>query len=64
MIRDVLVSNPQSAKSNEIVDMLDERIDPMPDYMMNEIMQGEDVLGAKELIEKNIAVHSTKKNRA
>jgi len=64
MIRDVLVSNPQSAKSNEIVDMLYERIDPMPDYMMNEIMQGEDVLGAKELIEKNIAVHSTKKNRA
>jgi hypothetical protein len=64
MIRDVLVSNPQSAKSSEIVDMLDERIDPMPDYMLNEIMQGEDVLGAKELIEKNIAVHSTKKNRA
>jgi hypothetical protein len=64
MIRDVLVSNPQSAKSDEIVDMLDERIDPMPDYMINEIMQGENILGAKELIEKNIAFHNTLKNKA
>jgi len=55
MIRDVLVANPHSAKSDEIVGMLEERAVPMPDYMIEQILAGEDTVSAKEVIEANKA---------
>jgi hypothetical protein len=51
MIRDVLVANPQSAKSEEIINMLENRINPMPDYLMEQILAGEDTVSAKEILE-------------
>jgi hypothetical protein len=59
IIRDVLTANPQSAKSVEVLQTLDDRIDPMPDYMLVEVMQGENVLGEKEIIEEKLALHKT-----
>jgi len=51
MIRDVLVANPHAAKSDEIITMLENRINPMPDYMMEQILVGEDTVSAKEILE-------------
>ncbi|HNX85738.1 MAG TPA: FG-GAP-like repeat-containing protein, partial [Bacteroidales bacterium] len=51
MIRDVLVANPHSAKSDEIINMLENRVNPMPDYMLEQILAGEDTVSAKEILE-------------
>jgi len=61
MLRDVLVANPQSTKSVEVLQKLDERDDPMPAYMMDQIMQGQNYYGHKELLEQKLARHKTKK---
>ncbi|RLD45227.1 MAG: hypothetical protein DRI89_01695 [Bacteroidetes bacterium] len=64
MIRDVLVANPQSAKSIETLQALNQRNDTMPAYMLSQIMQGINTYGAKELLEQQLAGHKTKKGNA
>jgi hypothetical protein len=64
MIRDILVANPQMAKTPDVIQTLDNRFDPMPDYMMAEIMEGQNILGAKELLEQELALHVTNRTRS
>lgn len=64
MVRDILVSNPQAPKSMKIMNALDQRQDTFPDYMMDEIMQGMNTFGAKELLEQKIGSHQAKKEKA
>jgi len=64
MIRDILTANPQSAKSGDILDAVDNRYDPVPDYMMAEIMQGLDQIGALESLESKIGYWSNYRSRA
>ncbi|MCF8236076.1 MAG: T9SS type A sorting domain-containing protein [Bacteroidales bacterium] len=64
MVRDILVANPQSAKAPDVINTLDNRFDPMPDYMMGEIMAGLNTTGAKELLEQQLALHKTKRGKS
>lgn len=51
MLRDIMVANPQSAKSEPLMQELDMRLDPMPEYMRDEILEGIFLLSDKELME-------------
>jgi len=53
MVKEILVANPQSAKSGTVMTELDNRMNPLPDYMVNEIEQGELFLGEKENLESD-----------
>lgn len=64
MIRDVLTANPHSAKSFDLIETIESRYDPMPDYMIAEIMQGKEQLGAKEAMESEISYWEQYRARA
>jgi hypothetical protein len=55
MIRDVMVASPQSGKSDDILDMLEAKSDPMPESMMADIYDGRLIAGNKEMLEAEIA---------
>ncbi|MDX9905691.1 MAG: T9SS type A sorting domain-containing protein [Bacteroidales bacterium] len=61
MIRDIMVLNPQTAKSNEFINLLDYRMAPMSDTMMSEILEGQGILGSKEILESHLSYWSEKK---
>ena len=56
MVRDVLVANPQSAKSVELMQKLDERWETMPEYMKDEIAEGAVIVSPKEQLEADITM--------
>jgi hypothetical protein len=64
IIRDILTANPQSAKSDGILEAVVNRIDPLPDYMLTEILQGQNVYGAKEIMEQNLAEHKLQRDKS
>lgn len=59
IVRNVLLANPQSGKSFDLINRLKSRVDTMPDYMIDEIIQASNWLGAKELLEKELNQHKT-----
>lgn len=64
MIRDILVQNPQAPKSKKIMEALDNRQDTIPEYMMEEILQGLNTYGAKEILEQKLGEHIAKRDKA
>ena len=40
LVRDVMIANPHSAKSDNVMGKLENRINPLPTYMMNQIRKG------------------------
>ncbi|MCX6286759.1 MAG: T9SS type A sorting domain-containing protein [Bacteroidetes bacterium] len=61
MIRDILVANPASAKSEDVLDKLNQRSNPMPDSLMAEIIAGKDSISSKEILQARITSHNLKK---
>ncbi|MBE9492321.1 MAG: T9SS type A sorting domain-containing protein, partial [Bacteroidetes bacterium] len=64
MVRDVMVANPHTAKSQVLLDMLDERFDPMPDYMKAQILAGRSIQNLKQELESQLAGHKLRKAKA
>ena len=64
MIRNVLVANPASAKSNEVQEKLDNRLNPLPDYMRYQIDQGINQISAREAMEQLVSGHKYNRDKA
>lgn len=60
MIRDVLVVNPHSAKSEALLEKLDQRFQPLPGYMLDEILQGQSLVSVYENLQSSLSHHLQK----
>lgn len=56
MLRDVLVANPQSAKSGDVMKALDERAIPIPDEMKEEVKEGLNNFASYDMMLGNLAM--------
>ncbi|MBI9038855.1 MAG: T9SS type A sorting domain-containing protein, partial [Bacteroidales bacterium] len=61
MIRDIMVANPNTAKSGELITKLDERWNPLPDYMKAQILQGRSIVSIREETEAKLAAFKLEK---
>jgi hypothetical protein len=64
MIRDVMVANPQSSKDDELIEKLDERSNPVPEYMMGEILQGRSLVSVYEELQSKLSFYTQQRNAA
>jgi hypothetical protein len=63
MLRDIMVANPHTAKSDNLLEKVDSRFDPLPDYMKAQILAGRSVVSLKEELESNLALYRLQKSR-
>ncbi len=61
MIRDIMVANPKAAKSEKLMEKLDERWDPLPDYMKGQILAGRSIVSIREETESRLAAFKLEK---
>jgi len=64
MIRDILVTHPQAAKSRQIQDILDNRSQKLFPFMRKQINAGKAVIGKKEQMELDMAKYRRERNLA
>ncbi|MCD4736011.1 MAG: hypothetical protein K8R53_08210, partial [Bacteroidales bacterium] len=64
MIRDIMLANPHTAKSDELMDKLDERWIPLPQYMKAQILQGRSIVSIREETEAKLAAYKQRKAKA
>lgn len=63
MIRDIMIANTHSAKSDNLITKLDERNEPMPEYMKAEILEYRDTISEMEKLRGRISNYKLKKSR-
>jgi len=61
MIRDVMVANPHNAKNEELMTRIEERSDPMPEYMKAQILQGRSLISVFEDLQSEYAFYKQKR---
>jgi hypothetical protein len=64
LMRDIMVANPHSAKSDYLLQQLADRWEPLPDYMIAQILQGRSVVSLREETEAKLAAWQLKKSSA
>ncbi len=64
LLRDIMVANAHSSKSELLMNTLDSRWDPMPDYMKAQILQGRSLVSLKEETESRLGAFNLDKARA
>ena len=64
MIRDIMVASPQTAKSDELMEALDDRWIPMPDYMKADILQGTNIVATIEESQSALAFYENERSKA
>jgi hypothetical protein len=62
MVTDILVANPQSAKSENILSAVDERDNPLTEDQLADIGEGRFIIGAKEALESDYSYFLTLKD--
>ncbi len=61
MIRDIMVANPKAVKSEKLMQKLDERWNPLPEYMKAQILQGRSIVSIREETESRLAAFKLEK---
>ena len=64
MIRDIMVANPHTSSSLQLLAKLDDRTNPMPAWMKAQILAGRSIQSLKTELEGQLASHEMAKNRA
>jgi hypothetical protein len=64
MIRDVMVANPHNAKDESLLEKIGERSDPMPEYMIAQILQGQSLVSAFENLQSQKAFYKQQRSLA
>jgi hypothetical protein len=64
MLRDVMVANPQAAKSERLIEKIDNRYTPLPEYMKAQILQSRNLVSMKEELESKLSKYRLQKLRA
>ncbi|MCF8369111.1 MAG: T9SS type A sorting domain-containing protein [Bacteroidales bacterium] len=64
MIRDVMVANPHNAKDESLLEKIGERSDPMPEYMIAQILQGQSLVSAFESLQSQKAYYKQQRSLA
>jgi len=64
MIRDIMVANPQSAKSDALMEKIDQRTEPMPEYMKAQILQGKTIVTVLEELQSKLGTYKLDWRRA
>jgi len=62
LIKDILAANPQSAKSPEVMDKVNEKAIPMTEEQLAEILLGKYIVAAKEKLESQLAYHKQQRS--